>query len=104
MSTPIAVVAGTGLAGAAAWLGAAALLVRARERREASWAGTLLGMAILAGWLGFRQPEWHVVATGLAAGLALRNLVVQKGAARALTIAGLVAWIASVGLAFAVFR
>ena len=104
MTTPIAAVAGAGAVAAAAWLASTLALLRAREHREAAWGGALVVAALAAGALGFSQPAWHIVATGLAAGLALRNATLQAGLPRALTALGLTAWATSLTLAFALFR
>lgn len=99
----LAVIGAIGGAAILAWL--AALVVQARRRKggEAAWAASLPLLAGVAGLLGMIEPSWHVVLTGLVAGVALRNAALTAGTTRWLTAAGLLAWIAAIVRARMVF-
>ena len=92
-----------GATAVAAWLGAVVVLGAKKRGREAAWAGSLLALAAVAGALGAREPGWHVVLIGMTAGIALRNATLCSGAARWLTAAGLVAWVAAIARARLLF-
>lgn len=78
------------------WLAASVAVALRRRDRELAWSVSLVALSALTAVLGRGRPGWHVVLAGITCAVGLRNAVLQRGAARWLTIAGLVAWIATV--------
>lgn len=93
-----------------AWLAALVLVAVSRSNegrrtrsRDLAWAASLLGLGCVAGALGAGQPGWHVILIGVTAGVALRNAALCAGAARFLTLLGLLAWVLAIARARLLF-
>ena len=85
------------------WLVSVVLVGRSRQRTETLWSLAILvgvGLTMIAGRL---DTMLHGVAQILTVAVAVRNVVAQSGAARWFTLAGVVAWLVSAGVAMSHF-
>jgi hypothetical protein len=102
-SGPIRVIAVAGTLALAAFLAAFVVLAVRRQWREAAWAATAFA-AGLATSLVHRHAGWHVVLSTVTIALALRNAACVRGWPMALTLAGLIAWLAATVQAWLLFH
>lgn len=100
---PLRLIAVFGSVAIAAWLVSALVSWRAKARTDALWAVAVLvlvGATMIAGRL---DAGVHGFVQLLTVAVAARNVTVFRGPPRWLTLAGVVAWLVSAGVAISHF-